>query len=117
VDKKKNYSKKELLAMGKPTPKLKKKVLFKDYCSKYCNLGMANRDSKTMRKELPAIAKRGAYMIMKSMLKDTRFPGNLKDFQKPFISIVIHAGIMEEIDGKRIFIYPSSLAGGGLEEV
>ena len=115
MDKKKNLSDKELLALGKPTPKVKKKILFKQYTSKYINLGLANRDSKTIRKELSAIAKRGAYMIMRSILKDCRLPTKLKDHESPFITVIIHAGIVEKIGDKTTFVYPAD--GGRLEEV
>ena len=115
MDKKKNLTDKELLALGKPTPKVKKRILFKQYTSKYINLGLAKRDNKTIRKELSAIAKRGAYMVMKSILKDSRLPHKLKEYESPFITVIIHAGIVETKDDKTVFVYPAD--GGRLEEV
>ena len=55
---------KELLSMAVKTPKVVKRVLFKEYAGTYCNLGLANRDAHTMKQELVHIAKRGAEMVM-----------------------------------------------------
>jgi len=109
----KDLTDKEILAMAK---KEKKRVLFKDYVGTYCNLGLQNRDAKTIRKELPAIAKRGAGMIMKKILKETRIL-KLPKHQQGFISIVIYAGILDELDGKRTFIYPNPVDDYRIEEV
>jgi len=116
MTKSKDLTDKEILAIGKKNPRVKRRTLFKEYAVAYCNLGMANRDSKTMRKELPAIAKRGAEMVMKHILNQTRMPGKLKDYEKPFITIMIYSGIMKEIGDKKEFIYPSASDGYGLEE-
>lgn len=110
----KDLTDKELLAMGK---KVKKRVLFKDYVGTYCNLGLQNRDMKTIRKELPAIAKRGAGMIMKNILKKTKMP-KLPKHQRGFISIVIYAGFVDTLDGETKFVYPAQGADNfRIEEV
>lgn len=108
---------KQLIAMGKEEKPIRKRVLFKEYAVSYCNLGMANRDSKTMRKELPAIAKRASHWVMKHILKKTRMPGKFPEHQQPFITVIIYAGIAEEIDGRKTFTYPSPTADYKLEEV
>lgn len=111
---------KEILAMGKKNKPVKKRVLFKEYAVKYINLGMANRDSKTMRKELPAIAKRGAGMVMDSILKVTKMPGKLPEHQEPLITIIIYAGIWDKKlsdIGEKAIIYPSEMEDYRLEEV
>jgi len=110
----KDLTDKELLAMGKKTPKVKKRVLFKDYCGTYMNLGMANRDSKTIKKELTAIAKRGTVLIMKDILKKTVMPKKFPEYQQPLITVIIYAGIMDDTKG---VIYPEPTDEYRLEEV
>ena len=104
---------KELLAMGKKSKP--KRVLFKDYVGTYCNLGLQNRDMKTIRKELPAIAKRASGLVMKSILKKTRMP-KLPKSKQGFITVIIYAGIAEKLDGREVFIYPNPTEDFKLEE-
>ena len=111
---------KQLLAMGKKDKPIKKRTLFKEYAVKYINLGMSGKDSKAMRKELPAIAKRGAGMVMDSILEVTKMPGKLPKHQEPLITIIIYAGIWDEKlsnIGEKAIIYPSEMEGYRLEEV
>lgn len=108
---------KQIIAMGKKTKPVKKRILFKEYAVTYINLGLASRDNKTMKKELPAIAKRGADLIMKSILKKTRMPTKLPEHEKPFITIIIYAGIMSNIDEVESFVYPPNSPTIRLEEV
>ena len=108
---------KQILAMARKTPKVKKRVLFKEYAVTYVNLGLENRDAKMMKKELPAIAKRGAELVMNDILRKTTMPGKLKSHQQPLITIIIYAGIMEEVDGHTNVLYPDPLEDYGLEEV
>ena len=108
----KDLTDKELLAMGK---KVKKRVLFKDYVGTYCNLGLQNRDMKTIRKELPAIAKRGAGMIMKAILKKTVIR-KLPKSKQGFISVVVYAGIVDDLGDKMTFLYPNPTDEYRLEE-
>jgi len=111
---KEDLTDKQLLAMGRKDVKPKKPILFKDYAVKYINLGLANRDNKTMKKELPAIAKRGAKLVMDSILKATQMPKKFPKHQQPLITVMIYAGVMDELDGKKTVIYPSD---GRIEEV
>ena len=109
---KKDYTDKELLAMGK---KVKKRVLFKDYVGTYCNLGLQNRDMKTIRKELPAIAKRASELVIRAIIRKTRMPTRFSKNEKPFITIIIYAGIADETN--KAFIYPNPTEDFKLEEV
>ncbi|PKP62219.1 hypothetical protein CVT91_00075 [Candidatus Atribacteria bacterium HGW-Atribacteria-1] len=110
----KDLTDKQILAMAvKP---VQKRILFKEYAVSYCNLGLANRDSKTMRKELPAIAKRGAELVMEHILKKTKIPEDLPYHQHPFISVIIYAGVMDDL-GEKTFIYPLPTEDFRLEEV
>jgi len=113
----KDLTDKELLAMGKKTPKVKKRTLFKDYAVKYINLKVTSKDSKLMKKELPAIAKRGAELVMKSILKSTTLPKKLPDHECPFLTVIIYAGIEDSLGGQYRYIYPSALADQHIEEV
>ena len=117
---KNDLSDKELLAMGKKVKPVRKRVLFKEYAVSFCNLGMANRDAKTMKKELPAIAKRGADMVMKHILKKPRMPGKFPKHQQPLITVIIYAGIYDKKlsdIGEKAIIYPSAMDDYKLEEV
>ena len=106
----KDLTDKELLAMGKKNKPVKKRILFKEYAVKFINLGLANRDNKMMKKELPAIAKRGAKLVMKAILKDTNMPRKkFPKHQQPFITVIIYAGIKDDLDGITTFIYPNAL--------
>lgn len=117
---KKDLTDKQLIAMGKKVKPVRKRTLFKEYAVKFVNLGLAGRDSKTMRKELPAIAKRGAGMVMESILEATRMPGKIPEHQEPLITIIIYAGLwdkkLSEI-GEKAIIYPSAMDDYRLEEV
>jgi len=108
---------KQILAMGKKTRKKKKKVLFSEYAVKFINLGLNGRDNKTMSRELPAIAKRGAKMVIDSILRDTTMPKKLDKHQQPFITVIIYAGIKDTLGGKTRFIYPSLPKDQHIEEV
>ena len=117
MDKNKNLTDKELLAMGKKAPPAKKRTLFKEYAVTFVNLGLTSKDSKMMRKELPAIAKRGAGLVMENILLKTKMPTKLPEYQQPFITIIIYAGIVDKVGGKETFIYPSEPADMHIEEV
>jgi len=109
---------KQILAMGvKKNPKIKKRTLFKDYCGTYVNLGLTHKDAKTMKKELPAVAKRGVELIVKDILRKTQMPTKWVEHQKPFISIVVYAGLVDELDGQTTFIYPIQGRDYKIEEV
>ena len=113
---KKDLTDKELLAMGKKVT-VKKRVLFKDYAVTYINLGLAHRDNKTMRKELRAVAKRGADLVMKSILKKTVMPRvKFPEHQQPFITVIIYAGVKDD-SGETTYTYPNALNHYRLEEV
>jgi len=105
---------KQILAMAKKTPKVVKRVLFKDYCGTYINLGLTTKDAKTMKKELPAIAKRASELVIKDILRKTQMP-KLPDHLKPFLTLIIYAGVVDESSG--IFRYPDSTEEYKLEEV
>ena len=109
----------EILAMAKKTPKVIKRVLFKEYAVTYVNLGLTTRDAKTMKKELPAIAKRGAELVMDDIFRKTQMPTTkFKKHQQPIITIIIYAGIMEEVGGHTNVLYPDSMGTDyRLEEV
>jgi len=114
IEVKKDLTDKELLAMGKKPPRVKKRVLFKEYCGTYMNLGMASRDNKTMKKELTAIAKRATVLIMKDILKKTVMPKKFPEQQQPLITVIIYAGVMDNTEG---IIYPTPSDEYKLEEV
>ena len=109
---------KQILAMAKKTPKVKKRVLFREYAVTYINLGLDNRDAKTMKKDLPGIANRGAELVMNDILRKTQMPtGKFKEHQQPIITIIIYAGILEEVGGHINVLYPSQTEDYRLEEV
>jgi len=109
---------KQILAMGvKKNPKIKKRTLFKDYCGTYVNLGLTHKDAKTMKKELPAVAKRGVELIVKDILRKTQMPTKWVEGQKPFITIVIYPGIVDSRDGEKEFFYPPVTGNYRIEEV
>jgi len=108
---------KEILALGKKN-KIKKRCLFKDYCGTYINLGLEHKDAHTIKQELPAIAKRGAELVMDDILRKTQMPTTkFKKHQQPIITIIIYAGIMEEVGGHTNVLYPSQTEEQRLEEV
>ena len=108
---------KQLLAMGRRAPKKIKRTLFKQYAGTYVNLGLENRDAKTMKQELPAVAKRGVELIMKDILRKTQMPTRLAKHQKPFITIIVYPGIVDTKGGKEVYVYPSQEAEYKIEEV
>lgn len=116
MDRSKDLTDKELLAMGKKS-KVIKRILFKDYTATFINLGLTSKDSKMMKKELPAIVKRGAELVIKDMLDKTKMPTDLPKHQQPFVTIVIYAGVVDRLDGKETFIYPNATDDSRLEEV
>ena len=69
---------------------------------------------KTIRKELPAIAKRASELLIKDILKKTKMP-KLPKHQQGFISVIIYAGIVDESNGT--FFYPEPTEEYRLEEV
>ena len=113
----KDLTDKEILALGVKTPKIKKRVLFKEYTGTYINLGLTHKDAHTIKQELPAVAKRGAELIIKDILRKTQMPKKFREGQRPFITLIIYAGIAETIDGNEIFTYPSATEDYKLEEV
>ena len=109
---------KQLLAMGRRAPKKIKRTLFKQYAGTYVNLGLTTRDSKTIRKELPAIAKRGAELIAKDILRKTQMPTRLAKNQQPFITVLVYPGIVKtDKNGKETFVYPEMTEEYKIEEV
>jgi len=108
---------KEILAMAKKTPKKVKRVLFKDYCGTYINLGLEHKDAHTIKQELPAVAKRGVELIVKDILRKTQMPTKWVEGQKPFITVIIYPGIVDSRDGEDEFFYPSVTQDYRIEEV
>ena len=110
----KDLTDKEILALGVKTPKIKKRVLFKDYTGTYINLGLTSEDSKLQKKELVAVAKRASELVIKDILRKTQMP-KLPHYLKLFLTLIIYAGVADESSG--IFCYPDSTEEYKLEEV
>ena len=113
----KDLTDKEILALGVKTPKIKKRVLFKEYTGTYINLGLTHKDAHTMKQELVAVAKRGAELIMQDILRKTKMPTKLPKHQQPMITIIIYPGVADTLEGRELFIYPSAMEDYKLEEV
>lgn len=99
---------KEIFKLARKPKSIKKRRLFLDYCTKFINLGVENKgNGKKARRELEAIAARGARMVIRSQLKDSNIPKNMDG--QPFITIVIYAGTWKKVSGKEEFTYPDPL--------
>lgn len=106
---------KEIFKLARKPKLIKKRRLFLDYCTKFINLGLENKgNDKKARKELEAIAARGARMVIRSQLRDSNIPKKMDG--QPFITIVIYTGTHKNLFGKEVFTYPDPL-GRRIEEV